>query len=220
LKASIALSISVLNADFSRLEESLKPVDSFADSFHVDIMDGTLTPIISFGSWIIPVLRSIVKARLDIHLYIRNPLEVYSEVLEKGASRVIVDFKAAKAILARKKAHTRPDLGVYLLPTDEVGSIDLSVLQKVSVVNVITVNSLMGGQEISWDLVERTRWLDELKRTHGLSFDISVDGGINEDVLDRILEYPVNQVIVGSAILTSADPSACASRFKEKLTSS
>jgi len=217
LNTSVCLSISILNADFSRLAESLKAVDSFADSFHIDIMDGTLTPSISFGSWIIPVLHSILKNPLEVHLYIRNPVDVYAEVLENGASKIIVDSKTAGIIFGMNGALGRECIGMYLLPSDQPENIDLTTLKNVSLVNVITVNSLEGGQQISWDLAKKILFLNKLRNRMDLDFRISVDGGINEDTIDKVLDYPVDQVVIGSAILRNSNPRACAARIRKKL---
>ena len=49
---------SILTADFLHLEKDLKLIDSCSDYIHLDIMDGTLVPNISFG---FPVVEAISK---------------------------------------------------------------------------------------------------------------------------------------------------------------
>ncbi|TFH02687.1 MAG: hypothetical protein E4H14_17460 [Candidatus Thorarchaeota archaeon] len=220
LKKSIALSVSVLNADFLKLGESLKGIDPYADAFHVDIMDGTMTPIISFGTWIIPLLKQIVRTPLEIHLYVRNPEELFVEVMELGAARVLMNQETLSMILESGVVSRKNDIGLYVLPTDSVDTINIDILEHVSLVNVVTVNSLQGGQSISWDLVKKTKWLDTIRRNLDFHFDISIDGGINERVLGKALQFPIDQVIVGSAILASENPVADASKFRNMLTSS
>ena len=49
---------SILSADFLHLEQDVEMVNRHADLFHLDIMDGTFVPNISFG---FPVVEAIAK---------------------------------------------------------------------------------------------------------------------------------------------------------------
>lgn len=220
MKKSILLSVSVLNADFMRLAESLKSIDPYADSFHVDIMDGTITPLISFGTWVIPSLKKIIQTPLEIHLYVRNPTEILEEVLEMGVERVLVDQRTLTYLIENSMIHCKERMGLYVLSTDSLDTHGMSIFEHVSLVNVVTVCSLQGGQTISWDLIEKTKRLDKLREENGFQFDISVDGGINHDVLDRVLSFPIDQVIIGSAIFTSGNPAENAMKLREFIRSS
>ena len=214
MKRSLLLSVSVLNADFMRLAKSLRSIDAYADSFHVDIMDGTMTPLISFGTWIIPSLKEIVQTPLEIHLYVRNPIELFDEIVEMGVSKILMNYETLSKMSEKVKGIGKAQIGLYLLPLDSPDSIDVSILEHVSIVNVVTVNSLQGGQEISWELVEKVNWLDKIKKETGFQFVISIDGGINEQVLHKVLEYPIDQVIIGSAIFANKNPPVQARKFQ------
>jgi ribulose-phosphate 3-epimerase len=201
-----------------KLGNSLKSIDPYADYFHVDIMDGTITPLISFGTWIIPLLRETVETPLEIHLYTRKPIELLDEVLEMGISRVLLDQETISNLNTEIRAYNKEKLGLYIFPTDSVDMIDISLLEHVSLVNIVTVKSLQGGQKISWNLVEKTNWFDKIRSTQGFHFDISIDGGLNESVLPKVLEYPVDQLIIGSAIFSSENPSKTAKNLRELFT--
>lgn len=220
MNKSIALSVSVLNANFMKLEESLKSIDPYADSFHVDIMDGTFTPIISFGTWMIPVLKKIVKAPLEVHLYVRNPFELFSKVLELGASRVLMNQESISKIITDNLVQSESNIGLFLLPRDSADDLDIELLEYISLINVVSVNSLQGGQEISWDLVEKSNMLDNIRIDNGFDFDISIDGGINEEVLRNLLDFPIDQVVIGSAIFSSDNPPASAENIRHTFLSS
>lgn len=219
MRSPIALSISVLNADIANLRKSLTAVSPYADSFHVDIMDGTMTPMISFGTWMIPILKEIVDTPLEIHLYVRNIEKLTTEVLDMEVTRVLVNHEVMSKIIDNCSAVEKKRIGMYILPTDNIETIEIDILKNVPIVNIVTVDSLQGGQLISWTLVERTKWLGKVRQSHNFDFNISIDGGISEDILEKILRYPVDQLIVGSAIFASENPSNSASKLRNKLTS-
>ena len=120
-----------------------------------------------------------------------------------GVAKVLVDQKTLSQLIENSPSHRKERMGLYVLSSDSLDSFDVSMFEHVSLVNVVTVNSLQGGQMISWELIEKTKRLDMLREENGFRFDISVDGGINHDVLQRVLSFPIDQVIVGSAIFAS-----------------
>ena len=201
------------------LGQSLSAIDPYADSFHVDIMDGTVTPMISFGTWVIPLLKRTLQTPLDIHLYVRNPYELLLEVVKEDVSKVLLDMNTLSKVRANSLSIDKNCLGIYLLSTDDIGNIDTTLLEHASLINIVSVNSLQGGQEIDWDLVERTSQLADIRKDYSLDFKISIDGGIKEENLKEVIRFPVDQVIIGSAIFMSDDPPKQAQIFKTLLSS-
>ena len=72
------ISPSMLAADFLHLEKDVEMVNQHADMFHLDIMDGTFVPNISYGFPVVEAIASIARKPLDVHLMIVHP-EKYIE---------------------------------------------------------------------------------------------------------------------------------------------
>ena len=66
------VALSILTADFMKVEESLKEIINDVDYVHMDIMDGEFVPNISFGPAIVKSLRPMTKVPFDTHLMIRR----------------------------------------------------------------------------------------------------------------------------------------------------
>ena len=70
----ILIAPSLLSADFSHMADGVKRIqDSLADWVHLDIMDGSCVPDITFGNKMISDLRPLTKLPFDVHLMVKHP---------------------------------------------------------------------------------------------------------------------------------------------------
>ena len=95
----VNLAPSILSADFCNLGAQVKTVEETNTEFlHIDIMDGSFVPNISFGFPVIKALRKNSKMIFDVHLMIENPSKYIDEFVNCGADIITFHYEAERHI--------------------------------------------------------------------------------------------------------------------------
>ncbi|SDB20314.1 ribulose-phosphate 3-epimerase [Pseudobutyrivibrio sp. YE44] len=196
------LAPSILSADFGILKEQLQLIDEAGAQYvHFDVMDGLYVPSISFGLPVLNTIRKYTDRLFDVHLMIMDPERYVKDFAEAGADIITVHAESTKHLDATidliKKSGVMA--GVALNPATPISAIE-HVLDKVDMVLIMTVNPGFGGQSLIPYTVDKVRELSELCRQKHLKLDIEVDGGINMDTIDQVLEAGANIIVAGSAV--------------------
>ncbi|MEK3989526.1 MULTISPECIES: ribulose-phosphate 3-epimerase [Robertmurraya] len=198
---------SILSADFSKLGEEIKDVErGGADYIHVDVMDGHFVPNITIGPLIVEAIRPITKLPLDVHLMIENPDQYIEAFANAGADYLTVHVEACKHL--HRTIHYIKSFGVkagvVLNPATPVQTIE-HVIDDIDMVLLMTVNPGFGGQKFIEQVLPKIRQVKELVDKKGLSVEIEVDGGVNEETARKCVEAGANVLVAGSAIYNERD---------------
>ena len=82
-------------------------------------------------------------------------------------------------------------------------------------VTIMTVNPGFGGQKFISQGIEKISDLAAIKNALGLTFDIVVDGGINEENIAEVAKAGADILVTGSAVFNSQDPENKVKNFIE-----
>lgn len=213
----IKIAPSILAADFSKLgAEVLEVEKAGADWIHIDVMDGHFVPNISFGAIVVDALRPLTKLPLDVHLMIQNADRYIEDFAKAGADYITVHVEANphlhRTIQMIRAAGVKP--GVVLNPHTPVESI-LPILEDIDLVLFMTVNPGFGGQKFIESVVPKVEQLAGIIKEKGLSIDIQIDGGINEETIVPCAKAGANVFVAGSAIFGKEDRKAALQTIKE-----
>ena len=200
---------SLLSADFLRLEKDVEMLNAAADIIHLDIMDGTFVPNISFGFPVIEAVAKKATVPLDAHFMVVNPGAWIERCAEIGISMMSFHLEAAgrktRGLLRTIQSHgmkagiaVKPDVPIEKL-YPYIGEADYFL--------IMSVFAGFGGQKFIYESLDRVFSLRKKLDSAGNGAMIEVDGGVGEGNAAALSEAGANILVAGSAVFKSASPS-------------
>ncbi len=203
----VKIAPSILSADFSKLGEEIRDVErGGADWIHIDVMDGHFVPNITIGPLIVDAVRPITKLTLDVHLMIANPDQYIEAFAKAGADYITVHAEACthlhRTIQLIKSFGVKA--GVVLNPATSPDVLDY-VLEDLDMVLLMSVNPGFGGQAFIPSVLDKIEQVDKMIKEKGLSIEIEIDGGVNEETAKLCMDKGATVLVAGSAIYNKED---------------
>lgn len=199
---------SLLAADFLRLEKDVEMLNAASDLIHLDIMDGSFVPNISFGFSVVEAVAKKASVPMDAHFMVVNPECWVKRCSELGVAMMSFHLEAAgrktRKILRDIRAHgmkaglaINPDIPVEKL-YPYIGEADYFL--------IMSVFAGFGGQKFIYESLDRVAALKARLQAKGDAALIEVDGGVNEENAGPLQEAGADILVAGSSVFRSAAP--------------
>ena len=214
---NIEIAPSVLSADFSDIKNALAEIENTGCKYvHLDVMDGSFVPEITFGSKFIKDIRELTNLTFDVHLMVDKPENHIDSFAEAGSDLITVHVEATRH-LHRLLSYIKSKgvkAGVSIIPSTPVSAI-LPVLDLCDIVLVMTVNPGFGGQKLIQSCVNKIAELSEIREKEGFDYLISCDGGVNLNTIQDVVAANVDMAVVGSAFFNAENKQEFMYNLKE-----
>ena len=207
---------SILAADFLRLEKDIQLVNRCGDVIHLDVMDGTLVPNISFGFSVIDHVARIATAPMDAHLMVVHPERWFEKIAKDGVQMCSFHYEAARRNTSRFIARLHElglKAGVAINPDVPVEKL-FPYIGKADYFLVMSVFAGFGGQKFIYESLDRVAKLRaEIEKRRAKAI-IEIDGGINLGNARAVEEAGVDLAVAGSSVFGAEDPAAAISALR------
>lgn len=214
MSREIRITPSILNADFSQLDQEIKRIANVSDLLHLDVMDDIFVPNFTFD---FEAASKIVKSSVlavDAHLMVANVDEIAVQYAEIGCASVTIHAEATANIPQTlkniRKAGARSSLGIK--PNTDISDYQ-AVIDDVDMFLIMTVEPGFGGQSFMESMMDKVRRTRELIGSRPIW--LQVDGGISMTTIEMALDAGADTFVVGSAVFNAPDPAAMVVSLRE-----
>ncbi len=210
---------SILAADFLHLKRELDLVNEYADLLHVDVMDGTFVPNISFGFPLVEAMAKVVTVPMDVHLMIVNPDKYVERFARAGASLISFHLEAAlqagkdpSEIIAMIK-DCGCKAGLVINPDVPVESL-FPYLEEADFFLIMSVFAGFGGQKFIEESLKRISTLRREMESRGIDKDIEVDGGVSAENSRALIDAGATMLVAGSSVFKAENPAEAIAQLR------
>lgn len=189
----------------------IKLNDTDVDFIHVDIMDGKFVKNKTMPFSEMKNIYRYTSKRLEVHLMVDNPSKYIPLYAELNTECIMFHIESSEDIVKNLELIKSFSIkcGLAINPDTKVNEL-IPYLPYLDQILVMSVYPGEGGQSFIEESEKRIKEIKELIKSYNMNILIDVDGGINNDILDRVVDADI--LTAGNYIISSDN-------YQEKITS-
>jgi ribulose-phosphate 3-epimerase len=201
----VRITPSILNADFSHLDQEIARIAAVSDLLHLDVMDNVFVPNFTFDFEQAASIIASSPIPVDSHLMIADVDHLAPAYAHAGSASVTIHAEASSSIASTLRAIRTEGAraGLALKPGSSIDDY-ADFIDDVDMFLIMTVEPGFGGQKFMGAM------MDKVRRTRAIIGDrpiwLQVDGGISLDTIEIAREAGADTFVAGSAVFNAPDP--------------
>lgn len=207
------ISASMLGIKENRKENIELLTKTSIDYLHLDIMDGKF--VTNYTD--IEEIKSVINnnKKIDIHLMVLDVYKYIDEFKYLKPEFITFHYELDCDIISiinyLKKLNIK--VGLSICPQTNVEVLN-PFLDMIDLVLIMSVNPGLGGQKFIENSISKIDYLDRLRKEKNYTYQIEVDGGINNETINLIKNVDI--AVIGS-YLTNGNYEENLEKIKEKI---
>lgn len=210
---------SLISADLLNLATAINQLEPHCSGFHLDVMDDHFVPNLTWGHMFINTIAKKTNKTLFVHLMVENP-ETWLSKLDLRDCDILtfhVENKIDHLKLIKEIKEKKYRAALAINPKTALEEI-FPFLQDIHQVLLMSVQPGFSGQAFLDSSIDRLNALIDYRKQHNLSFEIVMDGGINEKNIAQLVRAGVDQVAIAAGIFGSENPVENINKLKSSTT--
>lgn len=201
----VRITPSILNADFSHLDQEIARIAAVSDLLHLDVMDNVFVPNFTFDFEQAASIIASSPIPVDSHLMIADVDRLAPAYAHAGSASVTIHAEASSSIASTLRAIKSEGAraGLALKPASSIEDY-ADFVDDVDMFLIMTVEPGFGGQKFMGAM------MDKVIRARAIIGDrpiwLQVDGGISLETIEIARDAGADTFVAGSAVFNAPDP--------------
>ncbi len=201
----VRITPSILNADFSHLDQEIARIAAVSDLLHLDVMDNVFVPNFTFDFEQAANIIASSPIPVDSHLMIADVDRLAPAYAHAGSASVTIHAEASSSIATTLRAIKSEGAraGLALKPASSIEDY-ADFVDDVDMFLIMTVEPGFGGQKFMGAM------MDKVIRARAIIGDrpiwLQVDGGVSLETIEIARDAGADTFVAGSAVFNAPDP--------------